>query len=175
MRRLAAVLSLSLFAPLLLAQSLPDRRNGEPEQIRERDKWFREVRALDQVPNAAKLRAQAAEQVKVDRANRRGPMAEWQMLGPSPMTMLSWSMGNVAGRTTSLAVDPRNDDVLYLGTAAGGLWKTADGGTFWVELFGDVGTQTIGAVHLEPGDPDHVWVGTGDRASSCTGYFGQGL
>ncbi len=175
MSRTIAAIALCLSAPALLAQALPDRRFGEMEQIIQREQWFSEIRALDQRSDPAALRARAAEQVKVDRASTRGAMASWQMLGPSPMTMLNWTMGRVAGRTSALAVDPRNDDVLYLATGSGGLWKSADGGGFWVELFGAIGTQAIGALHLEPGNPDHLWVGTGDRTQSCTGYFGQGL
>ncbi|MCB1607262.1 MAG: hypothetical protein KDI71_09835 [Xanthomonadales bacterium] len=175
MNRFILLIGMGLLASQLQAQALSDKRDGELEQIRERERWFAEVRALDQVGNADRLRAAAAEQVKADRVARRGPMPEWQMLGPAPMTMLNWSMGNVAGRTTALAVDPRNDNVLYLGTGSGGLWKSADGGGFWVELFGSVGTQAIGALHLEPGNPDHLWVGTGDRTQGCSGYFGQGL
>jgi hypothetical protein len=38
-----------------------------------------------------------------------------------------------------------------------------------------VGTQSIGSIHLQPGSPDTVWVGTGEQGQSCWSYFGMGV
>ena len=81
----------------------------------------------------------------------------------------------VSGRVAALAVDPGNEDVIYLGAPSGGLWKTIDGGASWTPIFDDVGTHTIGAVALDPQNPDTVWVGTGEQWGSCYSYFGMGL
>jgi photosystem II stability/assembly factor-like uncharacterized protein len=91
------------------------------------------------------------------------------------MTMLDWVMGNVIGRVTALAVDPANESHLFLGAAAGGLWKSVDGGASWTQLFDQIGTETVGSVLMETGDPDHVWVGTGESYAGCLDYFGMGI
>jgi len=95
-----------------------------------------------------------------------------QALGPDGMTMLDWDMGRVIGRVTALAVDPANESQVFLGAAAGGLWKSVDGGQSWVQLFDQIGTESVGSILLENGNPDHVWVGTGEANAGCIDYFG---
>ncbi|MDJ0842077.1 MAG: hypothetical protein QNK37_36585 [Acidobacteriota bacterium] len=182
--RAAAVLCLLVFTTNMLpAQSKRERipepdakATGEQYNIDQRREWFIQSRGLDRVERPDKLRSQAVEGTK--RAKQRmGKAADhnWVEVGPSPMTMLSWSMGNVAGRVSAIAYDPSNTDTIYLGAAAGGVWKTIDGGSNWTSLFDDVGTTTIGAIYLNPADPNDVWVGTGDHWTSCYSYQGQGL
>ena len=96
-------------------------------------------------------------------------------MGPEAMTMLNWVMGPVAGRVSALAVDPTNEDVIYLGAASGGLWKTVNGGASWFPIFNDVGTQSIGAITIDPASPETIWVGTGEQGQNCWSYFGMGL
>ena len=182
MTRLAGLtLCLLAFSTTARAQGAEgvDRTHGEEQQIRSRERWFREHRGLDGVSRPDLLRARAVEQTRarlaqLERDPHRAALS-WAELGPSPMTMLSWQMGNVAGRVAALAVDPTAETTLYLGAASGGVWKTTDGGASWSPIFETVGTQSIGAIHLEPGSPQNVWVGTGEQGQSCTSYFGQGL
>jgi photosystem II stability/assembly factor-like uncharacterized protein len=156
-----------------------DKTRGEEEQIRKREEWFVESRGLRTVARPDLYRAAAA----FDLARRRRERADeltasgqvWTPMGPLTMTMLSWSMGPVAGRVVALAVDPLDENVNYIGTATGGLWKTVDGGSSWTSLFDDVGTMSVGALALEPGNPNVVWAGTGERQSTCTNYFGIGI
>lgn len=149
-----------------------DRSGGEEQQIKERDAWFIARRGLDRVNRPDLLRRSAIESTK---AAQKDSALSWQPLGPSPMQMVGWIMGKVSGRITDLEIDPRNDQVLYLGSAAGGLWKSLDGGQSWHALFDTVGTQTIGSIELDPQNPDTVWVGSGEPIGSCGGYFGLGL
>src|SRR2546430_13697207 len=50
----------------------------------------------------------------------------------------------------------------YVGAAAGGVWKTTDGGDSWEAVFKDQPTASIGAIALAPSNPNLVWVGTGE-------------
>lgn len=154
-----------------------DKRFGEEEQIRLREEWFVKSRGLDTVARPELLRAQALEEQRLAIAlqgEARVP-GSWTSLGPSPMNMLTWSMGRVAGRASALAVSPATENTLYLGTASGGLWKTTNGGTSWTSLFDTIGTQTIGSVAIDPNATETVWVGTGEQRQSCLSYFGLGL
>src|SRR6185295_319784 len=91
------------------------------------------------------------------------------------MTMLDWAMGRVTGRVVAVAVHPTDENVVYLGANTGGVWKTVDGGAFWTPVFDSVGTLAIGALAVDRNNGNVVWVGTGERGSSCTGYFGLGV
>jgi hypothetical protein len=168
---------LALAASVAVAQAPPgDLRNGEEEQIRRRVEWFVETRGLDRVHRADRLRRGAVLQAKIMReAERPAGLGSWRSMGPEAMTMLHWVMGPVAGRVSALAVDPTNEDVIYLGAASGGLWKTVNGGDSWFPIFDDVGTQTIGAITIDPASPNTVWVGTGEQGQNCWSYFGMGL
>ncbi|MGE4073832.1 MAG: hypothetical protein AB7E72_21890 [Lysobacterales bacterium] len=178
MRPIIALSAILLSAPAL-GQWQPgeiDKSRGEEYQIEQRELWFRQTRSLDSQADAGSLRAAAAlDLARSSRVPMRGSGASWSSIGPDTQTMFSWVMGRVSGRAQALAIDDNNENLIYLGTAAGGLWKSTDGGNQWSEIFGQVGTQTIGAVHIDPADSSRVWVGTGEDKASCTGYFGIGL
>jgi len=89
----------------------------------------------------------------------------WQNLGPT----------NFAGRVSALAVDPTKPNVIYRGTAGGGVWKTTDGGTTWKPLTDDLGNLSIGAIAVAPSKPQTVYVGTGEGALGIDGIDGIGF
>lgn len=167
----------TLAASAAMAQGAPgDRRGGEQEQILRRVEWFVESRGLDRVGRADLRRREAVLQAKVmGSADTPAGIQPWRPMGPETMTMLDWVMGPVAGRVSAMAIHPTNEDVIYLGTASGGVWKTIDGGGTWMPIFDDIGTQTIGAITIDPVSPETVWVGTGEQGQNCWSYFGMGL
>ena len=174
----ATVAASAATAPGIGVLNPGDKTHGEDREIRERLEWFERARGLDSVPGARTERAQAVTTLR--RALNAGMPAllaqdAWQSLGPDGMTMLGWTMGRVAGRVTALAVDTGDEDQLYLGAAAGGLWKSIDGGQSWTQLFDQIGTESIGSILLEAGAPAHLWVGTGEANAGCLDYFGMGL
>ncbi|MCK7533748.1 MAG: hypothetical protein MZV63_23335 [Marinilabiliales bacterium] len=54
--------------------------------------------------------------------------------------------GGMSGRVTAFAVDPRNENVFYVGTASGGLWKTVNAGTTFTPVFDNEAVASIGAL-----------------------------
>lgn len=167
----------SLVVSAAVAQvPLIDREKGEEEQIIRRVEWFVESRGLDRVDRADLRRRQAVNQARIMRdVELSQGLQPWRLMGPESMTMLDWVMGPVAGRVSAVAVHPTDEDVIYLGAASGGLWKTVNGGASWMPIFDDVGTQTIGAITIDPASPETIWVGTGEQGQSCWSYFGMGL
>ncbi len=159
-------------------------RDGKPReeswQIEQRQRWFIESRGLDRVLNPGIERRNAAAELKaqVERMapQQRAAGETWSPLGPASMTMGSWVMGRVAGRTNAVVPHPADDNIVYFAAAAGGVWKTTDAGANWTPLFDQVGTLPIGSLFIEPAAPANVWVGTGDKnGGGCAGYFGQGV
>ena len=59
----------------------------------------------------------------------------------------------MAGRVTTKAANWAAE-ILYVGTASGGLWKSTNGGLSWTQLLDAEGTMTIGTVAVDPNDPD---------------------
>src|SRR5437867_7475254 len=79
------------------------------------------------------------------------------------------------GRVTAVVGIPGEPNVYYVGAAAGGVWKTTDGGDSWEAVFKDQPTSSIGAVALAPSNPNVVWVGTGESNPRNDVVDGRGV
>src|SRR2546428_1308428 len=79
------------------------------------------------------------------------------------------------GRVAAVVGVPGDRNVYYVGAAAGGVWKTADGGDSWEAVFKDQPTSSIGAVALAPSNPNVVWVGTGESNPRNDVVDGRGV
>ena len=81
----------------------------------------------------------------------------------------------MSGRITDMELHPTNDRIMYAGTAGGGVWKSQNGGATFNPIFDDY-CQSIGAVEIDPSDPDKVvWVGTGETWTRNSVSLGDGL
>ena len=56
----------------------------------------------------------------------------WAPIGPSPIAE-NGTQDN--GLVSAIAINPNNPNIMYMGTAGGGLWRSNDGGTTWTPLF----------------------------------------
>jgi photosystem II stability/assembly factor-like uncharacterized protein len=81
----------------------------------------------------------------------------------------------MGGRIDDIAADPNNPEVIYIGAAAGGVWKTTDGGMTWTPLFNDEPNPSIGALAVAPTNPSIVWVGTGEANNRQSASWGDGV
>ena len=80
----------------------------------------------------------------------------------------------MSGRVTSIDVVEANPDVMYVGTASGGIWKSTSGGILWEPIFDGEVTASIGAIAIEQSNPSVVWAGTGEGnpRNSLNGGYG---
>src|SRR6266851_1352503 len=100
--------------------------------------------------------------------------AAWTPLGPSPLPNGGGSIP-VSGRVTTVVVDPKNTNKVYLGAAQGGVWRSLDGGATWVSIFDSAQSLAIGALALAPSDTTKLYVGTGEFNGCGDCFFGVGL
>ncbi len=97
--------------------------------------------------------------------------------GP-PFSNLKWrSIGPAVGggRIAAVSGTPQNDQLYYVGAAGGGVWKSADGGATWRDVFTKVGVSAIGAVAIDPTNQNVVWAGTGEANPRNDVSYGNGL
>jgi hypothetical protein len=106
-----------------------------------------------------------------------GPV--WLPLGPSPIpngqTLGTSPEAPVSGRVSAIAVDPINPDIVYVGPAQGGIFRSLDGGHTWRSLFLGAKNFAIGSITVDPKDHDTVIVGTGEGNFSADSHFGVGI
>jgi hypothetical protein len=120
----------------------------------EPDDWFIAQRAggpgktLDDA--AAGKAAIKAKDIRGNAANRRFH-GTWELAGPT----------NVGGRIVDLAVDPVNENTIYVATATGGVWKSTDGVVRMEKAWPDDYAQSMGAIAAAPDGT--LWAGTGEH------------
>jgi len=89
---------------------------------------------------------------------------KWRNIGPA----------NMMGRVADVEGVPGVAEIVYVGSASGGVWKTSNGGVTWMPLFDEMDYLSIGDMALEPGNPDVVYVGTGEGNPRNSVSFGNG-
>ncbi|UCC84337.1 MAG: hypothetical protein JSW46_05245, partial [Gemmatimonadota bacterium] len=90
------------------------------------------------------------------------------------MSARSIGPAGMSGRIASVDAVVSNPNIIYVGTATGGVWKSVNGGMTFDPIFDDQPVHAIGAVRVFQASPDIVWVGTGEgnprNSVSGTGY-----
>jgi hypothetical protein len=104
----------------------------------------------------------------------------WTSVGPAPIpdgqtNLIDATRNPVSGRVLTIAVHPTNPDIVYVGTAQGGLYRSLNGGLSWTPLMDDALSLAVGAVTIDPLDPTTLFVGTGEGNSCGDCFFGVGF
>ncbi|MBC7349289.1 MAG: hypothetical protein H5U05_04880 [Candidatus Aminicenantes bacterium] len=92
--------------------------------------------------------------------------------GLKPRNIGPANMSGRIGAIEAVASDPR---VIYVGGAAGGVWKSVDGGLTWKPIFDNQPVASIGAIAVYQKNPNIVWVGTGEAAPRNSVSVGRGV
>ena len=91
---------------------------------------------------------------------------EWQSIGPNTL----------GGRVRSIAHHPTKTGVVYIGAAAGGIWKTTDGGNNWLPIFDNENSIAFGSIAIDKQNPKIIYAATGEMViGGGTPYFGSGI
>jgi photosystem II stability/assembly factor-like uncharacterized protein len=101
-----------------------------------------------------------------------GSTTRWTPIGPRPIAAFGRAD---AGRLNSIAVHPVDPNIIYVGGAQGGVWKTTDGGTTWTPLTDSQCSLAMGSIALDPKNPEIIYVGTGEQNFSGDSYYGCGM
>jgi hypothetical protein len=96
----------------------------------------------------------------------------WSEIGPY----------DVSGRTRGLAIDQRNSNILLAGGAAGGIWKSTDGGKSWTIKSNPGENLGVTDILQHPNSPNTWYYTTGEYYSSNDArgggggtYYGSGI
>jgi photosystem II stability/assembly factor-like uncharacterized protein len=134
-------------------------------------------------PRLAALTQLQQQEARVQRgaaAGQIGPLinsTSWTPVGPAPLPngQTTTVSTPVSGRVTCIAIHPTNPDIVYVGTAQGGVFRSTNGGQTWTALMDTAASLAIGAIAINPSAPSTVFVGTGEGNLSLDSHFGVGL
>ncbi|MFH1050286.1 MAG: T9SS type A sorting domain-containing protein [bacterium] len=92
---------------------------------------------------------------------------EWRPIGPF----------NVGGRVKSVAIHPSIAGTVYIGAAAGGIWKTTNAGTNWTPIFDYENGIGFGSLSIDVNNPDIIYAATGEAVlnSAAPIYLSAGV
>ncbi len=82
---------------------------------------------------------------------------------------------NIGGRITDIVAHPTDDNIYYIASASGGVFKSIDAGINWTPITDGFPTPSIGALAIDPETPTTIYCGTGEANSAGYSYFGSGL
>jgi photosystem II stability/assembly factor-like uncharacterized protein len=82
---------------------------------------------------------------------------------------------SMGGRIDDIAVSESDPNVIYIGYAVGGVFKSENNGTSFTPVFQSETVASIGDIAIHPRDPNIVYVGTGEANNRQTASFGQGI
>lgn len=130
--------------------------------------WFYAQRAYpnDSIPQEFYHRALNEIIAHPPRFTRRTPQA-WKFEGPT----------NIGGRITDVEGFASSPGLIYVGAASGGVFKTLDGGQSWKPVFDQNPLLSVGDMALDPLNPNHLLVGTGEAngGGGSMSYEGNGI
>jgi photosystem II stability/assembly factor-like uncharacterized protein len=81
----------------------------------------------------------------------------------------------MSGRVTAIDALYSNPDVMFVGGASAGVWKTDNGGATWKPLFDEQPIINIGALKVQQSNPSVIWVGTGEGNPRNSLNLGEGI
>ncbi|MEM1120333.1 MAG: T9SS type A sorting domain-containing protein [Bacteroidota bacterium] len=131
------------------------------------DQFFRQRAFPDDFVNlAAYTKALEIAQISAKSRSRFDNFPnQWQVEGP----------GNLGARVNTIATHPNNDQIIFAGYSAGGIYRTMDGGATWTPVFDDQLFLAISDLVFDSQDANTIYAGTGDTNISGFPFLGDGL
>ena len=81
----------------------------------------------------------------------------------------------MGGRVDDIEVAPSDPNVIYVGYATGGVFKSDNNGMTFTPMFETYGSASIGAIAIHPTNPNVVYIGTGEAEQSPNVEVGDGI
>jgi photosystem II stability/assembly factor-like uncharacterized protein len=93
----------------------------------------------------------------------------------APFRFRSIGPASMGGRIDDVAVAESDPNIIYIGYAVGGVFKSENNGTTFEPVFDEYPTASIGDIAIHPTNPNIVYVGTGEANNRQTSSFGDGI
>lgn len=133
------------------------------------NEWFFRQRAFpfEQINHNAYLKALGqSNEMRLQAKNMRNE-SKWELVGPV----------NTGGRISDVEMHASDINTIYLGAAAGGVFKSIDQGINWDPIFDEALSLSIGDIAIAPSNEEIIYVGTGEAnaGGGSLAYDGVGV
>jgi photosystem II stability/assembly factor-like uncharacterized protein len=81
----------------------------------------------------------------------------------------------IGGRIHDVESLPDDPSTIWIASASGGIWKSANHGTTWEPVFDKEAVSALGDLAIFAGDPNIVWAGTGEQNNRQSSSYGHGV
>ncbi|VXB95588.1 Fibronectin type III domain-containing protein [Flavobacterium sp. 9AF] len=108
---------------------------------------------------------------KKKQSNKSIAVNFWEPIGPTEH-LVTGSYNPGQGRVNVVYVDPNNSSIIYVGTPAGGIWKSLNGGNDWVPLSDNLPQIGVSSIAVSHNDSNVIYIATGDKDASNTYSIG---
>ena len=98
-------------------------------------------------------------------ANKDAGITTWEWLGP----------GNIGGRIRAIAIKPTNPDIIFIGSVAGGIWKSIDAGSSWTVVNDFLPNLAVTSIVYDPTNLNNMYASTGEGFDNLDGLPGAGI
>ncbi|MFD0760491.1 thrombospondin type 3 repeat-containing protein [Lutibacter aestuarii] len=119
------------------------------------------------LPNSSKLWNSWKTNIQTFETNANSNDSNWMPFGPNTLINHKTSTANL-GRVNVILPDPNNENIIYVGTPAGGIWKSIDKGLTWVPLSDNLPQIGVSGIAIHPSDSNTIYIATGDDDASDT-------
>jgi photosystem II stability/assembly factor-like uncharacterized protein len=162
-------------SPILEPMAFEDElERGEDEtDVEERNDWFFYQRAYPFGAIPADARRKAWEAIGRGKIETQAANLTWTPIGPSPTQsafMSNW--GLTSGRINAIAISPTNANLILIGSATGGIFRSVDGGNTFAPVTDTLADLAVGSIAFAKSNPRIVYAGMGDTRTS---YLGSGV
>jgi photosystem II stability/assembly factor-like uncharacterized protein len=171
-RRASAFLGVAIFLSTLSIEMMLHKPTEECKQ----ERISEAMRALDfwtasraypdaDIPEDRYFKAYLdVREMRIETDALLSPPTPWTSIGPT----------NFAGRTLAIAINPVNPNTIYIGTAAGGLWRSRTGGLDgdWQRVTTGFPTLGVNAIAIQATDTNTIYIGTGEVYRYCCAIGG---
>ena len=145
-----------------------DLKDWDNPLLREQEFYRQRAFPYESIPDGARINAiqQMEQMAKMPKSQAaiQAQQPEWKNIGPF----------KVGGRVKSIVHHPKKEGYVFIGAAAGGIWKTTSSGLDWTPLFDYENGIAFGALAIDINHPDTMYAGTGEAVNGGNSYLGAG-
>lgn len=141
------------------------KRTPEPEAKLPMERYYSARQQAQRMRQISLSTGRFSSGNKAGSPRRQISLGSWKELGPA----------NIAGRSRILVFHPQDPNIMFVGAAAGGVYKTVDGGQNWTAIGDLLPNMAVNALAIDPNNPNILYAGTGEGFGNSDAVRGIGI